>query len=87
MPQAFSPNGDGINDEAKIGGKNFRELLEFNVYNRWGQLIFSTDDINKGWDGTFNGRLQTPEVYIYKIRAISNDGEIVSTEGYLNLIR
>jgi gliding motility-associated-like protein len=52
MPNAFSPNGDGINDEFRIPPNVTFQLDEFSVYNRWGKKIFSTADITKGWNGT-----------------------------------
>ncbi len=66
LPSAFSPNGDGVNDEFKIITNEAIDLLVFQVYNRWGQLIFDAKgDINAGWDGTFNGSQQNVGVYVY----------------------
>jgi gliding motility-associated-like protein len=52
MPNAFTPNGDGVNDEFRIPANVTFQLDEFSVYNRWGKKIFSTADITKGWNGT-----------------------------------
>ncbi len=54
IPNAFSPNGDQENDIVKIIANNIT-LQKFSIYNRWGELVFKTTDINKGWDGKFKG--------------------------------
>ncbi|MEM9894723.1 MAG: PKD domain-containing protein [Bacteroidota bacterium] len=87
MPQSFTPNGDGFNDEVHVQGWYLRDLVEFKIFNRWGELIFSTSDISKGWDGTFNGKMQSADVYVYRVRALGEDGNEVQMEGYINLIR
>lgn len=68
VPNAFTPNGDGLNDTfgpiiPRIELKNYTML----IYNRWGQLLYETNDITKGWDGTFNGKLCSMDVYSYVI--------------------
>lgn len=87
MPETFTPNGDGVNDIVYVQGLNIAELLEFNVFNRWGELIFSTTNLSEGWDGKFNGKVQNNDIYAYKIKAIGNDGSTISKEGYLNLVK
>jgi gliding motility-associated-like protein len=69
VPNAFTPNGDGLNEEfmaicLKQGGISDFHMM---VYNRWGQLLFESHEIDEGWDGTFNNSLLAPGVYIYKI--------------------
>ncbi len=51
MPNAFSPNGDGVNDIFRIPANVTFQLEEFSVFNRWGKKVFSTTDISKGWNG------------------------------------
>lgn len=68
IPSAFTPNGDGLNDEfgpivPNVELENYRML----IYNKWGQLIFQTNDISKGWDGTINGQVSQMDVYSYII--------------------
>ncbi|MEM9339388.1 MAG: PKD domain-containing protein [Bacteroidota bacterium] len=87
MPQSFSPNGDGVNDVVYVQGWDLEGLVEFKVFNRWGELIFSTTSMDEGWDGTFNGRVQNTDVYVYKIKAIGIGGDVVQKEGYINLIK
>ena len=51
VPNAFTPNNNGLNDFAKVFPVGIKQLKYFSIYNRWGQKVFSTDDSNKGWDG------------------------------------
>lgn len=72
VPNVFTPNGDGANDEFRVA---YRSLKEFHcwVYNRWGMLVYEWTDPAKGWDGTINGQ-QAPEgAYYYVIRALGTD--------------
>ncbi len=87
MPQSFSPNGDGVNDVIYVKGWELEELMEFQVYNRWGELMFSTTNMEEGWNGTFKGRIQKTDIYVYKIKALGTVGDIVQKEGYINLIK
>ena len=72
VPNVFTPNGDGHNDEFRVA---YRSLREFHcwVYNRWGKLVYSWDDPAKGWDGTINGRPAAAGAYFYVIRALGTD--------------
>lgn len=91
MAKAFTPNGDGKNDIFRIPLQNANfTLTKFSIYNRWGQLVFTTDDINKGWDGTYGNKLQNSDVYAYTITGINKSlGYIglVYTKGDVTLIR
>lgn len=66
VPNAFTPDGDGVNDIFKAKGVNIQEFQMF-IYNRWGQMIFESNDINEGWDGTFKGEACKMDVYVWKI--------------------
>ncbi len=68
FPNAFTPNGDGLNDEFKviISSPNI-EAFSMSVFNRWGAIIFHTNDISLGWDGTYQGKMCTPGSYVFKI--------------------
>ena len=72
VPNVFTPNGDGINDEFRVA---YRSLREFHcwVYNRWGKLVYQWTDPAKGWDGTINGRPAAEGAYFYVIRAVGTD--------------
>lgn len=87
VPNTFTPNGDGFNDVFKIRGPDF-SVFYLAVYNRWGQLIFETEDVTQGWDGTFKGRSADPGVFGYYIRAKCNEGsEEIFKKGNVTLIR
>lgn len=79
LPDAFSPNNDSRNDIYRIlehgGGVT---LGEFRIYNRWGQELFSTRDMNKGWDGTYKGTLQNVDTYNYLVIYQCNDKGVIS---------
>ncbi len=86
VPDAFSPNGDGENDQLKVLGNGIAQL-EFYVYDRFGKLLFETRDQNDGWDGTYKGQEMPQGVYIYfaKITYISGYQEIL--KGDVTLVR
>ena len=64
MPNAFTPNNDGLNDVFKPVANNIT-LNDLQIFNRWGQIIFETSDINKGWDGVFQGQKCAIGNYVY----------------------
>lgn len=64
VPNAFSPNNDGENDVLYVRGHPIKSI-EFRVFNRWGEKVFESHDINQGWDGTFKGKLVDPDVFDY----------------------
>jgi gliding motility-associated-like protein len=66
VPTAFTPNGDGVNDRVYVGGWGIRKLLYFKIFNRWGQLMFETNDLKSGWDGFYEGIPQNMETYVYE---------------------
>ncbi|HRI22756.1 MAG TPA: gliding motility-associated C-terminal domain-containing protein, partial [Panacibacter sp.] len=88
MPNAFTPNSDGINDLFRIPSQSANRLIHFTIYNRWGQVVFETSDISKGWDGNFKG-LQSPfGTYVYNIVMESLDRRNkVSKKGWVILLR
>jgi gliding motility-associated-like protein len=87
VPTAFTPNGDGMNDVFKPVNLNFRSLMEFRVFNRWGQEVFSTTDRNKGWDGRWNGQDAEIGAYQYMIKIGYPDNMTESYKGDVMLIR
>lgn len=89
IPNAFSPNDDGVNDIFRILYKGNIVLKEFIIYNRYGQQVFATTNINEGWDGRFRGQAELLGVYYYYIRLIcGNNGEKeVMFKGDVTLIR
>lgn len=87
VPSAFTPNGDGKNDEFKVVNLTFQKVTEFRVFNRWGQEIFSTTDGRKGWDGTWKGVAQELGTYHYVIRVSFPDGYVETYKGDVTLVR
>jgi gliding motility-associated-like protein len=88
VPGAFTPNYDGKNDvfKAMFGENIIKYTLE--IYNRWGQRIFQTANLNQGWDGTYNGLLQPNDSYIWIIRYKAfNDNHDQLLKGVVNLVR
>ncbi len=88
VPDAFTPNGDGRNDKARILFKGDFTLKIFSIYNRFGQRVFTTTNINDGWDGFFNGALQDLDTYNYYIKGICGNGGTndVEYKGTITLI-
>jgi gliding motility-associated-like protein len=86
VPTAFSPNNDNVNDILFVRGSGIM-TLDFRVFNRYGELVFETDDMEKGWDGTTNGEKQNEEVYIYYLKAVCFDGLITEKKGNITLLR
>ena len=88
MPNAFSPNGDGINDIYRAKA-NHRSIVEFHAYifNRWGQKIFDWTDINGGWDGTWNGKQVKDGTYYVLVKARGADGKKYEIKRDVNVLR
>lgn len=86
IPNAFSPNGDGINDEFKIGNYGYQKLEEFRIFNRWGQEVFYTTDPGKGWGGNYNSKQADMGTYHYYIRLLNPKGAVQTLKGSLTLI-
>lgn len=88
MPNAFSPNGDGINDiyKAKSG---YKSIVEFKavVFNRWGQKLYEWTDPEDGWDGTFHGKNVAEGVYFVNVKAKGADGREFHIRRDVNLLR
>lgn len=85
-PNVFSPNADGINDEFRV---SYKSIVEFQgiIYNRWGTKVFEWTDIQKGWDGTKNGKPVSEGPYFYVIKAKGSDGLVYDLKGDINLLR
>ena len=86
VPTAFSPNGDIINDILYVEGSGFEDLV-FQIYNRYGELVFESTDKNIGWDGKVNGFEQEMEVYTYYVKVRYVDGGVVEEKGNVTLLR
>ncbi len=88
IPNVFSPNDDGSNDNWTIEMNNDSEIITCDIYDRWGNLIYSTErGTIPHWDGTFNGKLVSQGVYVYKVIYLDGLGASVSKFGDVTLIR
>jgi gliding motility-associated-like protein len=87
VPSAFTPNGDGLNDIIFPICVGIKQLDFFRMYNRWGQLVFSTSQIGKGWDGKINGALQGSANFVYMAQAVDYLGHVIFKKGNIVLIR
>jgi gliding motility-associated-like protein len=87
IPNAFSPNGDNVNDEWRVRGLPIEEGYIV-VYNRWGEKMFETDDVlNDFWDGTYRGEECNPDSYGYYARIICIDGSEYEDKGNVTILR
>jgi gliding motility-associated-like protein len=87
LPSSFTPNNDGVNDVVHVRGWGIQELLEFKIFNRWGEEIYSSTDINQGWDGTYRGKVQNIDSYAYMVKAKMYSGQEISKSGTISLLR
>jgi gliding motility-associated-like protein len=86
VPNAFSPNGDGINDRLLVKGYGIAKM-NFSVYNRWGQLVYHSADQSQGWDGKLKGMLQPMDTYAYVVEVVFSDGSKATKKGDVTLLR
>lgn len=87
VPTGFSPNGDGVNDLFRIFNTNIK-LNNLSIYNRWGNLVFSTTNLNEGWDGTYQNTEQELGVYTWTANyTITKSGKRKSAKGNVTLVR
>jgi gliding motility-associated-like protein len=87
VPQAFTPNNDGVNDVVYVNGWGIKELLYFRVFNRFGQLVFESSNIDNGWDGTYNGKPQPIETYTYVVQVLTHENKAINKSGTIKLVR
>jgi gliding motility-associated-like protein len=84
-PNTFTPNDDLLNDTFVVFGQ-YTATAEFQIYNRWGELLYYTTDISKGWDGTFNGKLMPEGTYYFKVVLIDLAGRTAERSGTILLL-
>jgi len=87
MVTGFSPNGDGKNDLFIPIPVGIKSIKYFRVMNRWGQLIDSTSELNKGWDGRLNGVEQPSGAYVWMVEGITKDNKVIAKKGTVTLVR
>jgi gliding motility-associated-like protein len=86
IPNAFSPNGDGMNEVLYVYGGQIKELL-LRIYDRWGEKVFETTKPGTGWDGTYKGKNVMPGVFVYYLEAVCYDNERFFKKGNITVIR
>lgn len=86
VPNAFTPNGDGVNDILYVRGNTIKKIY-FAVYNRRGELIFETNTLTKGWDGIYQGKMADPDVFAWYILATCYSDAELEKKGNVTLIR
>jgi gliding motility-associated-like protein len=86
VPNTFTPNGDGANDELFVRGRHIARM-DFKVFDRWGELVFESADPKAGWDGRYHGKPVDPAVFVYHLRAWCVDGQEYFTKGNVTVVR
>ncbi len=87
VPTAFTPNNDGLNDILKPNFIGIKTLYYFTIYNRWGQKVFSTNDVNKGWNGYIKGNIVDGESFAWVLKAVDQIGKIYDLKGTFVLLK
>jgi gliding motility-associated-like protein len=92
IPNAFSPDGDGVNDKLYVMGTGIKLVKSFRIFNRWGQLVFekinfNTNDPANGWDGTVKGIPAPPEIYVYICEVICESDIPYTYTGNVGIIK
>ncbi|MBL7917460.1 MAG: gliding motility-associated C-terminal domain-containing protein, partial [Bacteroidia bacterium] len=86
LPDIFSPNNDGANDELFVRGGGIKEIT-FVLYDRWGNKVFETNDVKQGWDGTYKGKNAEPGIYAYYLNVTMLDDKKITQKGEITLVR
>ncbi|HEX6191691.1 MAG TPA: PKD domain-containing protein [Chitinophagaceae bacterium] len=87
VPNAFTPNNDGLNETLKPFYAGIKELDFFSVYNRWGQLVFTTRNMLDGWNGVLKGIPQATGTYVWMLRAVDYAGKVYQLKGTSTILR
>lgn len=92
IPNTFTPNGDGINDIFYPRGTGLFKIKTLRLFSRWGEVMyeksnFMPNDASSGWDGTFKGKVLTPDVYVYTIDIICDNSTILTLKGNVALLQ
>ncbi len=87
VPSAFTPDGAGENNIVYVKGHGIQELIYFRIYNRWGEMVFETNDINQGWNGVYKGSAQDMETFVYQAKVLFYNNKHGEKGGEITLIR
>jgi gliding motility-associated-like protein len=87
IPSAFTPNGDGINDFFGVKAEGIKKF-KLEIFNRWGEVVFQSEDISSLWDGTFQGeKIKNTDVYVYQVKATGlNNKPLPDENGSVTLV-
>lgn len=85
IPNAFTPNGDGVNDIYYVENSNFSEF-EFSIFDRWGNQLFYSIEPNFRWNGEINGRKLPAGIYVFVFNGTTNQGQKVKQSGTISVI-
>jgi gliding motility-associated-like protein len=86
IPNVFSPNGDGANDKLEVFS-NSTKFYEFKIFNRWGEKVFESNNVNVSWDGTYKGKDCQPGVYSYYLTIVFEDNSTRGMKGTVTLMK
>lgn len=86
IPNAFTPNGDGLNDYFKVYGITNERIIDFRIFNRWGTILYRSNDNNAAWDGKYRSKLQPSNSYGYIIEVAFPEGRIETYKGIITLL-
>jgi gliding motility-associated-like protein len=87
VPNAFTPNGDGMNDQFEVNMRSRPHSFRLAVFNRWGQMVFESQNIDNHWDGSFKGQQAEPGNYFYTLQFECQNNKVVSQKGDITLLR
>lgn len=87
VPNAFSPNGDGVNDIIYANGWGLKDLIAFKIYNRFGEVVFESTDFDQGWNGMYRNKPQNIETYVYTVKALTYSNQVITKKGNISLLR
>jgi len=86
VPNAFTPNGDGLNEQLHVDGNQIIEM-HLVIYNRWGERVFEAIDQSQTWDGTYEGKKLDPDVFGYTFSCTCTNGDTFSSQGNISLLK
>lgn len=87
IPNSFSPNRDGKNDVLYVRGNKLSGIKIFRIFDRWGNLVFETNDVTHGWNGIYKNRMVDPGVFVYYVEALCTEGGVVFKKGNVTVLR
>ncbi len=92
IPNAFTPDGDGVNDILMVRAQGIRTVKNFRIFNRWGQVVFernnfAPNDVAAGWDGTVGGKPASPDVYVYTCEVVCENDISYTYKGNVSIVK